>query len=232
MLQHVSRIHASSPSFSITCGLDGCLRTYKNNGSYQKHVKKIHSRYLNMVAESESAALADTSVDNYPEYFNDDYNFIDDCEPIPSDLSTAELQRKKQKAKWILKIRETNMLTQTCTENLLSDITNICTNIVEDLKADIVHKLTSGPITLPSIVIEEISETFDNEIYRQPFVGLETQYKQLQFYRKHLNFVVRNIMMRTYVLKMRQHMMHQCITILSLNSQFTNYSKAVCGLNV
>lgn len=88
------------------------------------------------------------------------------------------------------------MLTQTCTENLLSDITDICTNIVEDLKADIVHKLTSGPITLPTILIEEISETFENEIYRQPFIGLETQYKQLQFYRKHLNFVVRFI---TYV---------------------------------
>ena len=104
-----------------------------------------------------------------------------------------ELQRKQQKAKWILKIRETNMLTQTCTENLLSDITDICTNIVEDLKADILHKLTSSPITLPSTIFKEISETFDNEIYRQPFTGLETQYKQLQFYRKHLNFVVRNI---------------------------------------
>lgn len=86
------------------------------------------------------------------------------------------------------------MLTQTCTENLLSDITDICTNIVEDLKADIVHKLTSAPITLPSTVFKEISETFDNEIYRQPFTGLETQYKQLQFYRKHLNFVVRKNM--------------------------------------
>ena len=76
------------------------------------------------------------------------------------------------------------MLTQTCTENLLSDITDICTNIVEDLKADILHKLTSSPVTLLSTIFKEISETFDNEIYRQPFTGLETQYKQLQFYRK------------------------------------------------
>ena len=188
MLQHVSRVHASSPSFSVTCGLDGCLRTYKNNGSYQKHVKKMHLRYFDIVAESDSATAVDISeLNNYPQ------DISDNSEPIPSDTSTAEIQRKQQIAKWILKIRETNMLTQTCTENLLSDITDICTNIVEDLKADILHKVTSTPVTLPSTVIKEISETFDNEIYRQPFVGLETQYKQLQFYRKHLNFVVRNM---------------------------------------
>ena len=191
LLQHISRVHASSPSFSITCGLDGCLRTYKNNGSYQKHVKKMHSRYFNIAGESGCVTSADSSeLDDFPEYSYDDY------EPITGDMTTSELpelQRKQQKAKWILKIRETNMLTQTCTENLLSDITDICTNIVEDLKADILHKLTSSPITLPSTIFKEISETFDNEIYRQPFTGLETQYKQLQFYRKHLNFVVRNI---------------------------------------
>ena len=78
---------------------------------------------------------------------------------------------KQQKVKWILKIRETNTLTQTCTKNLLGDITDICTNIVEDLKTDIIHKLTSSPITLPSTTFKEISETFDNEIYRQPLAS-------------------------------------------------------------
>ena len=74
------------------------------------------------------------------------------------------------------------MLTQACTENLLSDITDLCTNIAEDLKAGVVNKLTTASTALPSTILKEISETFDNEIYRQPFVGLETQYKQLQFY--------------------------------------------------
>ena len=186
MLQHISRVHASSPSFSITCGIDGCLRTYKNNGSYQKHVKKMHSHYFTIVAEPSNTTYVDISEpDDYPEYLDHE------CESMPSDSSASELERKQQKAKWILKIREANMLTQTCTENLLTDITDICTNIVEDLKTDIAHQLKSALITVPSTVIKEISETFDNEIYRQPFVGLETQYKQLQFYQKHLNFVVR-----------------------------------------
>ena len=89
------------------------------------------------------------------------------------------------------------MLTQACTENLLSDITDIIlfANIAEDLKADVVNKLTTASTTLPSTILKEISEIFDDEIYRQPFIGqpfigLETQYKQLKFYRKHLNFVV------------------------------------------
>ena len=193
MLQHVSRIHASSPSFSATCGLDGCLRTYTNNRSYQRHVKKMHSHYLNTAATPNNTALVDTpELDDYPEY--SDYCDHPDyeCEqPIPNNSSTAELEKKQQRAKWILKIRETNMLTQCCTENLLNDISEICTNIVEDLKSDIMQKLYSAPITIPSAAIKEISETCDSEIYRQPFVGLETQYKQLQFYRNHLNYVVR-----------------------------------------
>ena len=45
-----------------------------------------------MVAESES--VADTSVDNYPEYFNDDYNFIDDCEPINGQVIYQQLNYK------------------------------------------------------------------------------------------------------------------------------------------
>ena len=82
------------------------------------------------------------------------------------------------------------MLTQSCMENLLSDVTDICTNIIDELKVDIVQKLRSA--STPSSVIEEIS-TCDNESYRQPFIGLETQYKQLEFYRKHLNFVLSTI---------------------------------------
>ena len=83
------------------------------------------------------------------------------------------------------------MLTQCCTENLLSDISDICTNIVKDSKSDIMQMLYSAPITIASAAIKEISEACDNKIYGQPFVGPETQYKQLQFYRNHLNYVLR-----------------------------------------
>ena len=186
LLQHISRIHASSPSFFITCGLDGCLRTYKNNGSYQKHVKKMHTRYFNLPTEPG----CDTY--NHSPELDDSFEYSDDDNESSHStiFELSDTQRKQQKAKWILKIRETNMLTQACTENLLSDITDIFANIAEDLKADVVNKLTTASTTLPSTILKEISEIFDDEIYRQPFIGLETQYKQLQFYRKHFNFVV------------------------------------------
>ena len=193
MLQHISRIHASSPSFSVTCGLDGCLRTYTNNGSYQKHIKKMHLHYFNVAVESNSNSLVDTpELEDYFEYSDYFEHHDSDCDSIPNDSLTVELEKKQQRAKWILKIRETNKLTQSCTENLLSDITDICTNIVEDIKSEITQKLASTPIATPSITINEISKVCDSETYRQPSIGLETQHKQLQFYRNHLNFVVRN----------------------------------------
>ena len=42
---------------------------------------------------------ADTSVDNYPEYFNDDYNFIDDCEPINGQVIYQQLNYKEKNKK-------------------------------------------------------------------------------------------------------------------------------------
>ena len=52
------------------------------------------------------------------------------------------------------------MLTQACTKKLLSDITDIIlfANIAEDLKADVVNKLTTASTTLPSTISKEISE--------------------------------------------------------------------------
>ena len=46
MLQHISCVHSTFPSFNVSCGFDGCLRTHTNYGSFQKHVKAVHSHYF------------------------------------------------------------------------------------------------------------------------------------------------------------------------------------------
>ena len=50
--------------------------------------------------------------------------------------------------------------TQSCMENLLSDVTDMCTNIIDKQKLDVLQKLRSA--STPSPVIEEISATCDN----------------------------------------------------------------------
>ena len=50
--------------------------------------------------------------------------------------------------------------TQSCIENLLSDVTDMCTNVIDEQKLDVLQKLRSA--STPSPVIEEISATCDN----------------------------------------------------------------------
>lgn len=148
----------------------------------------MHSHYFVVAADKATELPADDIIINDTSMEHEDID--QEIEPFILNPSLpSEIEKQHLRATWILKTRETNMLTQSCMENLLSDVTDLCANIIDELKVDIVQKLRSA--STPSPVIEEISTTCDDVSYRQPFIGLETQYKQLQFYRKHFNFVVR-----------------------------------------
>jgi len=61
---------------------------------------------------------------------------------------------KKQRAEWILKIKETNKLTQSCTENILSYVSHLCSSIITDLTAEVKRKLAAH--NLPPDVNQDI----------------------------------------------------------------------------
>lgn len=42
LLSHVSRVHSNTPSFSFTCGLQGCLTTFKSYVALKKHICRKH----------------------------------------------------------------------------------------------------------------------------------------------------------------------------------------------
>ena len=179
MLQHIYRIHSTASSFNWMP-----MHIHK----LWKHVKRMHSHYFaattELPADDIDATMDDTPADTPVELDDIDQEY----ESIENPSSLSEIEKQRLRATWILKTRETNMLTQRFMENLLSDVTDFCSNIIDELKVDILHKLRSA--STPSIVVEEINATCEDMMYRQPFAGLDTQYKQLQFYRRHFNFVV------------------------------------------
>lgn len=42
-IKHVRLFHAYKPDFKITCGINGCLRSYTNLGTFKNHVSAVHS---------------------------------------------------------------------------------------------------------------------------------------------------------------------------------------------
>lgn len=51
LLSHIGRVHSHSPSFSFTCGIDGCLTTLKSYASLRKHLQRKHREFLDTRSE-------------------------------------------------------------------------------------------------------------------------------------------------------------------------------------
>ena len=93
----------------------------------------------------------------------------------------------RNNAQWILKSKETLKLTQVATNTLLENVTELCTStVVEEVKT----VLQSSGIDPSSI--NGLEALFcSSSPYCRPFDGIDTYYRQVAYYKEHLNFVVR-----------------------------------------
>ena len=46
VLTHIRQVHAFEADFHVTCGIDGCPKTYDNFHSYRKHLYNQHNDKL------------------------------------------------------------------------------------------------------------------------------------------------------------------------------------------
>lgn len=42
VLQHMRSVHSSDPNFLVTCGLNGCPRTFRKFSSFYQHIYRNH----------------------------------------------------------------------------------------------------------------------------------------------------------------------------------------------
>ena len=178
LLEHISKAHSNSSNFQITCIVTGCQRTYRNYASFRRHLREGHKYYTRQqsdIDQTPSIPHEDQLTDDNDNDSEDGYD--DNGPPI-----------KKQRAEWILKVKETNKLTQVCTDNVLSDVTNLCSSIIHDLTAAVKQKLISH--NAPPELHQDIMNVMTTPNFSKPFEGLETSYKQMQYLRQHFNYVV------------------------------------------
>ena len=92
-------------------------------------------------------------------------------------------------ARWILRVKEGHKLTQSCVEELLGDVTDLCSYTVSQLGTQVSSLLREAGIKMDDI--PGLDELFQpGSSYCQPFYQLETQHRQLAFYTSHFNYVV------------------------------------------
>lgn len=88
-----------------------------------------------------------------------------------------------------MKIKEQRKLTQLTVNEIIQDFSDYCENHVAKLGEEVLAKLESAGITTE---IPGLAELFTSPSpFCQPFAGLDTTYRQVAFYTKHFNLVVR-----------------------------------------
>ena len=204
LLFHTSRVHANSPDFYLPCGIDDCQVTFTNFHAFKRHLKKNHRSHLSHIeAEDDRDDLSrdgdfDSNVasgttlisGDAGDYGVRDDETFEDCSSasVTPDLR-ASTDRERAIALWILKLKEGRKLTQSATEEILQDVTELCCDMVTNLKSDIYKVLASAGISADDVSgLEDLFQ--DESSYMKPFSKLETQYLQMSYYKSHLGFVV------------------------------------------
>lgn len=174
-MKHVSRVHAHSSRFSITCGIDGCLSSYKSYTGWQKHIKNKHKVANDDITYNEDEGFEEMEIDDV---------YLQETTP---ELE-GETEKKKGIAKWVLNLRDENKLTQSTTENILSNVTTLCSELVDEIIQGIRERLNDCQVS--GDIVAQVIEALDKDDFKQPFKGLETKHQQLSFLQQHLAYVV------------------------------------------
>lgn len=184
-MKHIKLFHSHQPGFSITCGLHGCLRTFRNFRTFQNHVSDYHAGCDNY----DVGCDGECEPDSIPEDdLTDDHDYSDgDGDHYYPVNQSVTLQEST--ALFLMGLKEKHKLTQVALQGVIEGVTSLMQCHFDSLHTQVCQQLRSA--NTPETVIGNLSSLFsENGTVGQPFAGLETQHQQLKFYRDHFNLIV------------------------------------------
>ena len=188
-MKHIKLIHSHQPGFSITCGLNGCLRTFKNFRTFQNHVSDYHAGCDNYVNVGASAGCEPDSILEDPLNDNHDYGAGGDDDAAGDIPTNQSLTLQESTALFLMGLKEKHKLTQVALQGVIEGVTSLIQCHLDSLHTQVCQQLRSADT--PETVIGSLGSLFsENGTAGQPFAGLETQHQQLKFYRTHFNLIV------------------------------------------
>ena len=179
LFTHIRLVHSCDPGFSIQCAFSGCLRTFSNFKAYQNHRRLKHSS-ISVTEDSQPMPGPSADVDEL-DHENDPHSQA----LVANAPSTEEMQ--SYAAKWILQTRETRKLTRIAMQGVIEDVGDLVTFVSETLESQTQAVLRANGVN-PEL-IPGLKEVFCGAA-TTPFKDLQSFHQQLQYCRKHFNFIV------------------------------------------
>ena len=228
-IQHIRLFHSHQPNFSLTCGIRGCSRTFTNFGTFKNHVSSRHNLpRVDDVSDCGCSSLGYSDLsgngdDNDDEGTSMDTGVSDTTEQVED----VAKRLKRSAALLLLKLKEKQKLTQVALQGVIEGVTSLFQEHLSVLHTQVCRKLEEAGVQSSSF--PGLGELFNDEEAGRPFLGLETQHQQLNYYKSNLNLLVstctkflvlyNNYTVYTYMAKVYICTMYEC------TSKFIFYSR-------
>ena len=181
VLKHIGSVHSCEPNFHITCGVEGCPRTYRSYRSFRHHLTNKHCG-------------ADLPASNNTIPSVDDDHDHEESDSMELDSLSLPLQPRPENyevALFLLKAREERQVSQLALDGLIDDFTELYQSQVVSLSEKAKNYLSD--MNCDSDVITGIDELIKKTATTSIFKGLESSYHQKNYYERNFNYVVRLI---------------------------------------
>ena len=111
-IKHLRLFHAHRPDFRVTCGINGCLKSYSNLGSFKNHVLFVHNTTNKCFIENSLEADQNITHDTSAEPNNGDDSSTSGDEDV-SGYDTPHFDEDRHTSAVTCPVNESN-----CTDNI------------------------------------------------------------------------------------------------------------------
>ena len=152
-IQHIRLFHAHNANFRTVCGINSCLRSFTNFGTFTNHVYSVHggsSRAECEVVSQNDSALNESHED---ERFGDWSHATEPDNECESELLTTDLDNQpsfshdmlqESSAAFLLGIKEKFKLTQASLQGIIQGVTALNHQNMSALKMQVCTKFSDA----------------------------------------------------------------------------------------
>ena len=182
VVRHIGSVHAWEPRFKVTCGIDGCMRTYTSYRRYRAHIVNKHSEHM-----SDERVDTEEGLDHETDMYG-----IEEMDSVSFDdpVTEVSIERPKlyNKALFLLKIKEERRLSQLAVNGLIGDISTLLEEEILSLKTNVIKCMHEEHASTE--LITKINKQFSEKLAVPPFEGLQSAYLQKKYFTDNFHLVV------------------------------------------
>ena len=158
-VSHLRLVHCNDSEFTVTCGINGCVKIYKKCSSFLSHVYRCHRETIiqNKTVKDSTVAIDESllAFDYTRVNIQHDFSAIGlfDCTSASGSssllqhtvhqlLGIDELEQKKKSALFILHLKEIKSLSETAVQTVISGCKDMLIHGVKRIQARVYDQLT------------------------------------------------------------------------------------------